>query len=188
MLLSSTRVRFDDPVDAVAVHLGAGMAGLFLTGLFAVPSYVAEIGCSVPVGGGFYVSQGGTGLRLGAQLLAIVCIFAWCFGLSFLIFGAMWLFDRKRGAKAIFYVRSAYGGQIMLKATDHDEELQAAFMPKAFQFADEGKTMEDGALEEDMGARSESEGRRGSHPDSIERQFSNTDVELDDIGISKSAL
>lgn len=67
---------------------------MFLTGLFAAPQFAAQIHPTSPLGGGFY----NVGMRVGAQLLGIVIVFAWSFAQGFLLFGAMWLFDRNRYA------------------------------------------------------------------------------------------
>jgi len=169
-IMSSPRVRLDDPVDAVAIHAGAGACGLFLTGCFAVPEYVQEIGTASAQGGAFYVSSGGTGMRLGAQLLAIVVIFFWTFVFAFIIWGLMYLFDRNRTSDAWFLVRAPFSGQVALKATDRDEELQRAFQPSAFAFADD-------SVDEDSKSTAPSAPKPVQNSESIETQF-NRDVAL----------
>lgn len=79
--------RIDDPLQACGVHL-CGAWSLFAAGIFTSSrnmelSY-GNVGS--PVYGLFY---GGGWQQLGMQCLAIVCIMAWTFGLSALIFGAL---------------------------------------------------------------------------------------------------
>lgn len=91
------RLRIDDAVGAVPVHLGAGIWGTLAVGLFGQAALL------------------GTGLtrwqQTGVQLLGIVVCFAWAFGLSYAI---LWLVNR-------FYTLrvSAYGEHIGLNVSEH---------------------------------------------------------------------
>jgi hypothetical protein len=54
------------------------------------------------LGGGFWQ----VGIRCGAQMVAIVVVFAWSFAWAFLLFGAMYLYDRNLEARFnLFYIR-----------------------------------------------------------------------------------
>eukprot|EP01117_Protostelium_nocturnum_P005643 TRINITY_DN2039_c0_g1_i1.p1 TRINITY_DN2039_c0_g1~~TRINITY_DN2039_c0_g1_i1.p1 ORF type:complete len:587 (+),score=167.39 TRINITY_DN2039_c0_g1_i1:110-1870(+) len=94
--LTMSKLRIDDPVDAVAVHGGAGGWGLIASGFFATKAYVAQVykrPADVDDWGVFY---GGSGRQLGVQLLAFVVVVAWCASMGLLVFGTFWLIDRKR--------------------------------------------------------------------------------------------
>ena len=65
------RLRIDDPLDAFAVHYGAGLWGVISVGLFDLDK------------GLFY---SGSGLLLGIQFLGALVITVWCLVWGFLIF------------------------------------------------------------------------------------------------------
>lgn len=65
------KIHVDDPVGAIAVHGVCGALGTAAVGLFALE------------GGLFY---GGGLALLGTQLLGIVSVFVWAFGLAYLLF------------------------------------------------------------------------------------------------------
>jgi Amt family ammonium transporter len=74
----------DDPVGAVAVHGFNGLWGLIALGLFADGTYGDGFnGVSGPVTGLFY---GGGFSQLGAQLVSVVVVFAWAFGVGYVFF------------------------------------------------------------------------------------------------------
>jgi len=70
------RLRIDDAVDAIPVHLGGGIWGLVATGLFAAPDFVAGAydKITVPVGGLFFT---GDFSLLGIQLVGLLFIIGW---------------------------------------------------------------------------------------------------------------
>ncbi len=77
-------IKADDPVGAVAVHGFNGLWGMVALGLFADGAYGEGFnGVSGTVRGLLY--GGGFG-QLGAQLVAVVVVFVWAFGLGFLVF------------------------------------------------------------------------------------------------------
>jgi len=69
------RLRIDDPVDAVAVHMGCGIWGLISSGLFATEQYVTDVyGVSHTEYGLFL---GGGYRRIIMQLVGAICIIVW---------------------------------------------------------------------------------------------------------------
>jgi Amt family ammonium transporter len=81
------KLKVDDPVGAVAVHGMNGLFGMLAVGLFADGTYGAGLnGIGGAVTGLFH--GGGFG-QLGAQLVAMVAVVVWAFGLSFLYFKLM---------------------------------------------------------------------------------------------------
>ena len=71
------KLKIDDAVDAVPVHFFNGMWGCIATGLFASPRYVAKVyGVD---GGGLFYGMGGN--LLACELLGILFIIGWTFGL-----------------------------------------------------------------------------------------------------------
>lgn len=77
-------LKADDPVGAVAVHGFNGLWGMIALGLFADGTYGDGFnGVSGAVSGLFY--GGGFG-QLGAQLIGVVVVVAWAFGLGFAFF------------------------------------------------------------------------------------------------------
>ncbi|HEU5097633.1 MAG TPA: hypothetical protein VFU22_01220, partial [Roseiflexaceae bacterium] len=81
------RLKIDDPVGAVPVHLFNGAWGVLAVGLFANgnPDTAAWNGVSTPVTGLFY----GGGSQIVAQLLELVSVFVVVFGLSYVLFMAL---------------------------------------------------------------------------------------------------
>jgi len=77
-------LKADDPVGAVAVHGFNGLWGMIALGLFADGTYGDGFnGVSGAVKGLFY--GGGFG-QLGAQLIAVVVVVTWAFGVGWVIF------------------------------------------------------------------------------------------------------
>ena len=75
------RLRIDDAVDAIPVHLAGGMWGVTATGLFASPTgmrrfynveYARNVGLFYSFGRGSPV-----GNLLGCQVIGLLCIMAW---------------------------------------------------------------------------------------------------------------
>ncbi len=79
------KLKIDDPVGAVPVHLGNGMLGVLAVGLFAYgnPDTAGWNGIASPVTGLFY--GGGWG-QLAAQALEVAALIVFVGGLSFLFF------------------------------------------------------------------------------------------------------
>uniref|UniRef100_A0A6U5E2K1 Ammonium transporter AmtB-like domain-containing protein n=1 Tax=Corethron hystrix TaxID=216773 RepID=A0A6U5E2K1_9STRA len=75
------KLRIDDAVDAIPVHLGGGLWGVVATGLFASPSHLSNLYDNIndPVGGWFYAWSKGSGdaTMLGVQLLGLLFIIGW---------------------------------------------------------------------------------------------------------------
>jgi Amt family ammonium transporter len=77
-------LKADDPVGAVAVHGFNGLWGMIALGLFADGTYGDGFnGVSGAVTGLFY---GGGASQLAAQLVGVVVVVAWAFGLGFAFF------------------------------------------------------------------------------------------------------
>ncbi len=76
----------DDPVGAVSVHGVGGLWGLLSVGFFADGTY-GNYSVEAPyVTGLFY---GGGGGQLLAQVISIVVVAAWAFGMGYLMFKLM---------------------------------------------------------------------------------------------------
>ena len=73
------RLKLDDSLDVIAVHLVGGLLGALLLGLFADPAVNAAV-----VDPGLFISGGGAAL-LGHQLVAVGVTFAYSFVVSLLI-------------------------------------------------------------------------------------------------------
>jgi len=73
------RLRLDDAVDAIPVHMVNGMWGLFAVGLFASPQRLQDVYLRSDHVGWFYsFSQGGSdGTLFGIQLCGMLFIFGW---------------------------------------------------------------------------------------------------------------
>ena len=71
------KLRIDDAVDAVPVHMGGGAWGLLAAGLFTKPSLLLAAYGTEAHPGWFY--QGDDFTRAGVQLVAILFIFSWAF-------------------------------------------------------------------------------------------------------------
>ena len=74
------KLKVDDPVGAVAVHLGHGIIGTLCVGLFATP----ELAESVGIGAGLF--YGGGFKQLGVQALGILSTAAWVVPLAIIMF------------------------------------------------------------------------------------------------------
>lgn len=82
--------RFDDAVDAVAVHMFGGFWGMIATGLFTAPHLLANAYGANDHVGWFYEWSMGSGdfTLIGCQLIALLFIFGW----TFTVMGAWWCF------------------------------------------------------------------------------------------------
>ncbi len=76
----------DDPVGAVSVHGAGGLWGLLSVGFFADGTYGNYSVTAPYVTGLFY---GGGGGQLLAQVISILVVVAWAFGMGYLIFKLM---------------------------------------------------------------------------------------------------
>jgi len=77
------KLKLDDPVGAISVHCVNGLWGVISLGLFADGSYGDGInGVAGGVTGLFF----GDASQLVAQLIAVVVLFVWGFGVSFVFF------------------------------------------------------------------------------------------------------
>lgn len=77
------KMKLDDPVGAISVHCVNGLWGVIAVGLFADGSYGDGFnGVAGGVKGLFF----GDSSQLVAQLIAVVVLFVWGFGVSFLFF------------------------------------------------------------------------------------------------------
>lgn len=79
-------LKIDDPVGAVAVHLGAGMWGVLAVGLFASQD---GIGAAYSETDAYGLLLGGGIEQFGIQVLGVVAIFAWTFITSFALFSVI---------------------------------------------------------------------------------------------------
>jgi Amt family ammonium transporter len=73
-------LRFDDTLDVWCVHGMCGVAGLFLTGIFADSSVIQLDGSTIPGG-----AIDGNGIQMGYQMVAIVSISAWAFVVTWIL-------------------------------------------------------------------------------------------------------
>ena len=107
--------KVDDPLDAIAVHAGAGIWGLIATGAFATETLVGS-------GNNYGFIMGGNGNLLGAQLVIILAILAWTMGIMtpfFMILKRLNLFRVPPEVESAGLDVSHHGGS----AYPHDPEL-----------------------------------------------------------------
>jgi Ammonium Transporter Family len=85
------RLRIDDAVDAIPVHMVGGAWGLISTGLLSSPDLIAAAYSENPHSGWFYEWSQGSGdfTLIGAQLCAVLFVFGWTFTLMGFWFGLM---------------------------------------------------------------------------------------------------
>lgn len=85
------RLRIDDAVDAIPVHMVGGMWGMISTGLLSSPDLIAAAFSETKHSGWFYEWSQGSGdfALLGAQLCAVLFVFGWTFCLMGFWFGLM---------------------------------------------------------------------------------------------------
>jgi len=82
------RLRIDDPVGALSVHLVNGIFGTLAVGLFASKEVAAAIGTDSPaLSGGLFTGGGAT--QLGAQALGVLSVGGFAFGAALLVWLAL---------------------------------------------------------------------------------------------------
>lgn len=107
------KLHVDDPVGAVSVHLVNGVWGTVACGLFAAEK---TLGCGDANTGLFY---GGGFHTTGVQLLGIVTVGAWAFGMGLAIFYAL----KKAGILRVSAKTELKG----LDVAEHGEDAYAGF-------------------------------------------------------------
>ena len=95
----SQRFRIDDPVDAIAVHLGSGLIGTLMVAFFAAPEFI----------------NGSRLIQLMIQSASSLLAFAWAFGFVFVALKIIGKFMQVRV--------SAEAEQIGLNLSEHDDEF-----------------------------------------------------------------
>lgn len=117
-VLMFDRLRLDDPVGALSVHLVNGVFGTLAVGLFADKALAARVGTdSAALSSGLLV---GGGLRqLGAQALGVATVAGFAFGLSLVV----WL-----AIKAVMGIRVPRGEEMRgLDIGEHGMEAYSGF-------------------------------------------------------------
>ena len=130
------KLKVDDPVGAVAVHMMNGIWGTFATGLFATkaaPGYAIALESGSIKGEGLFYGGGFT--QLGLQCLAIVTVVAWAAVTITITFAAI---------KAIFGLRVTPEEELRgLDVTEHGlPSAYADFMPAGDMFYSRGTSAE----------------------------------------------
>ena len=87
------RMQLDDPVQAIGIHLGAGVWGMICTGLFNNADYC--LGSEHMTG----LFHGGSGRLLGVQILGCVSFMAWSATMALLLLCAMQYLPPFRGVR-----------------------------------------------------------------------------------------
>jgi len=87
LAIAIQKMKIDDPLDAAAVHMGAGFFGMICGGLFGTrinttAAYSEDQPC-----GAFFPGCGGQ--QLGVNLLAAVMVLIWSMSMGAIVFGAM---------------------------------------------------------------------------------------------------
>jgi len=101
------KMRLDDPLDAVAVHMGGGTLGVIALPFFSQ-------------GTGIFWSQAGW-TQLGANLLGLLVIYVWAGFWSIAIFGSLWYFKQLR-----------IGRDVEFKGNDMEKHGEAAYPRSAW--------------------------------------------------------
>lgn len=81
------KLRVDDAVDAIPIHLCCGVWGAFSVGLFAVPEYIHLLHPGVTAAGLFYTINDGR--LLACQVIGILFVIGWVTVLMFPFFGLL---------------------------------------------------------------------------------------------------
>ncbi len=81
------KLRIDDAVDAIPIHLISGLWGTFSVGLFAVPEYVQLLHPGVTAAGWFYKFNDGR--LLACQVIGILFVIGWVTSLMLPFFGLL---------------------------------------------------------------------------------------------------
>lgn len=134
--LMDYKLKVDDPVGAVAVHMANGIWGTFAVGLFATksaPGYAIALDGGAIVGPGLF--YGGGVKQLGLQCLGILSVAAWTAVTMTIVFFAI---------KAIFGLRASAEEELQgLDATEHGlTSAYADFMPASNLFYHNGASIE----------------------------------------------
>ncbi|EFJ46377.1 hypothetical protein VOLCADRAFT_75428 [Volvox carteri f. nagariensis] len=86
------KLRIDDPLSAAPMHAFCGAWGVFFAGLLAKRQYVCD-SYGRDCDNTYYIPNGllygGDGRLLASQVIGIICIFAWVFGLMSILFAVM---------------------------------------------------------------------------------------------------
>ncbi|GAM19005.1 hypothetical protein SAMD00019534_021800 [Acytostelium subglobosum LB1] len=88
------RLRIDDPLDSVPIHMACGMWGAISVGLFATQHNIEQL-LRRPTNS-FGLFYGGGVEQLGVQLLGVICVSGWCLLLSAVLFTVMKRFHQLR--------------------------------------------------------------------------------------------
>jgi Amt family ammonium transporter len=85
------RLRIDDAVDAVPVHMVGGTWGMIATGLLSTPTLIANAFGETEHSGWFYEWAEGSGdfTLIGTQLVAVLFVYGWSFVMMGLCFGGL---------------------------------------------------------------------------------------------------
>ncbi len=117
------KLRLDDAVDAIPVHMVNGIWGLIAVGLLACPRYLLmTYAVEIEHVGWFYSLSRGSGdaRLLAAQLVAIFFILFWCLGIMLPFF--VWLdwkgWFRSDPLEEIVGLDTSYHGGLMLMNGD----------------------------------------------------------------------
>lgn len=121
------RLRLDDAVDAIPVHMVNGMWGLIAVGLFASPSRLQLVYNRSNHPGWFY----GDGLLFGTQLLGILFIVGWVFAIMLPFF--VWLdwkgWFRSDPLEEIVGLDTSYhGGLALLGGGNSDDGINPEYI------------------------------------------------------------
>jgi len=81
VLLFEKVLRIDDPLNASALHMGAGITGMICVGFFANPDYTMDSSVN-----GAGIIYGGNGIQLARQVYGTCVYFLWSFGASSILF------------------------------------------------------------------------------------------------------
>mmetsp|Transcript_2801 Transcript_2801/g.6263 ORF Transcript_2801/g.6263 Transcript_2801/m.6263 type:complete len:547 (-) Transcript_2801:36-1676(-) len=117
------KLRLDDAVDAIPVHMVNGMWGLIAVGFLACPRYLnMTYGKEIAHVGWFYsLGRGSSDARLlAAQIVAILFILGWCLGIMMPFF--IWLdwkgWFRSDPLEEIVGLDTSYHGGLILMSGD----------------------------------------------------------------------
>lgn len=117
------KLRLDDAVDAIPVHMVNGIWGMIAVGLLACPRYLLmTYAVEIEHVGWFYSLARGSGdaRLLAAQLVGILFIMSWCVGIMLPFF--VWLdwkgWFRSDPLEEIVGLDTSYHGGLMLMSGD----------------------------------------------------------------------
>ena len=158
------RLKIDDAVDAIPVHMGGGAWGVIATGLFTKPELLLAAYNQDTHSGWFYEWGQGSGdfTLLGIQLIGVLFVFGWTFTIMGLYFYALnymgWLridpLEEEVGMDISRHKGSCYDMHTGVAKDDDVKQLE---------------TSRNGLLED----RSNSRSRRGSRKAKDEKEATN---------------